>query len=273
MRLGGPVLEECEGPERWVAAHRECGYSAAYWPLNAADPDYVKAAGEADLVIAEVGAWSNPLSDDNQIRGKALECCRESLSLADEIGAKCCVNISGSRSEQWDGPHPGNLTDDTFQMIVETVRDIIDSVKPVRTFFTLETMPWMYPDSPDSYLELIKAIDRKRFAVHLDPVNLVSSPQRYFGNASLIRECFQKLGSYIRSCHAKDITLSGKLTVHLDEVRPGLGALDYRTFLRELDKLDIDTPLMIEHLSTAEEFAQASEYIRNVAGEVGVKIK
>ena len=51
----------------------------------------------------------------------------------------------------------------------------------------------------------------------------------------------------IKSCHAKDIALSEKLTTHLDEVRPGLGGLDYATFLRELDKLDPDTLLMIEH--------------------------
>ena len=69
-------------------------------------------------------------------------------------------------------------------MIVETIRSIIDAVKPTRTFFTLETMPWAYPDSPDTYLRLFKAIDRKQFAVHLDPVNLVCSPQRYYGNGA-----------------------------------------------------------------------------------------
>jgi hypothetical protein len=31
------------------------------------------------------------------------------LALADEIGSLCCVNISGSRGSQWDGPHPDNL--------------------------------------------------------------------------------------------------------------------------------------------------------------------
>jgi len=156
---------------------------------------------------------------------------------------------------------------------VETVRGIIDAVKPSRTFYTLEPMPWMYPDSVESYLRLIEAIDRERFAVHLDPVNLVCSPQRYYNNGALIRECFARLGPYIKSCHAKDIVLSEKLTVHLDEVRPGLGNLDYGVFLRELDRLDPDTPLMLEHLQTAEEYALATEYVRSVAQEVGVAIR
>ncbi|MHC4542678.1 MAG: sugar phosphate isomerase/epimerase, partial [Planctomycetota bacterium] len=82
------------------------------------------------------------------------------------------MNISGSRGERWDGPSPKNFTDETFDIIVATTRAIIDEVKPTRTYFTLETMPWAYPDSADSYVALLKAIDRKRFAVHLDPVNL-----------------------------------------------------------------------------------------------------
>jgi len=63
-----------------------------------------------------------------------------------------------------------------------------------RTVYTLETMPWMYPDSADSYLALLRAIDRPgAFGVHLDPVNLVNSPERFFRNADLLRDCFAKL--------------------------------------------------------------------------------
>jgi sugar phosphate isomerase/epimerase len=150
------------------------------------------------------------------------------------------------------------------------VRQIVDEVKPTRTYYTLETMPWMYPDSVDSYLRLIEAVDRERFAVHLDPVNMVSSPQRFFDNAALIRECFTALGDRIRSCHAKDIALGTKLTVHLDEVRPGLGGLDYRTYLAELAKIDPDTPLMLEHLPNADEYAAAAAYVRAEADAAGV---
>jgi sugar phosphate isomerase/epimerase len=130
-------------------------------------------------------------------------------------------------------------------------------------------MPWAYPDSADSYLRLLKAIDRKRFAVHLDPVNLVCSPQRYFRTGPLIRECFEKLGPYIKSCHAKDILLQMKLTTHLDEVRPGLGGLDYVAFLKELSKMP-ETPLMLEHLKGAEEYRKAADHIRGVARENGL---
>jgi sugar phosphate isomerase/epimerase len=274
MRLGGPTFGKFDGPDEWVQAVRKLGYNAAYCPVGAREKDdvvkaYAKAAKKADIIIAEVGAWSNPISPDEKTRREALVKCRGQLALADRIGANCCVNISGSVSENWAGPSPKNLTKKTFDMIVETTRAIIDDVKPTRTFFTLETMPWAYPDSPDSYLSLLKAIDRKRFAVHLDPVNLICSPQRYFKNGQLMRECFKKLGPYIKSCHAKDILLSTKLTTHLDEVRPGLGGLDYAVFLRELSKFP-DVPLMLEHLPNAEEYRLAATHVRSVAKSIGL---
>jgi sugar phosphate isomerase/epimerase len=277
MRLGGPVRTVVDDPDRWAAEVRRRGYGAAPFPLEVtagkSDPQaYVAAARVADIVIAEVGAWSNPLSPDEMTRRAALTLCQERLALADEVGACCCVNIAGSRGQRWDGPHPDNLTTDTFDLIVETVRSIIDAVKPTRTFYTLETMPWMYPDSVDSYHKLIQAIDRPRFAVHLDPVNLVCSPQRYYSNAVLIRECFARLGPHVRSCHAKDIRLSEELTVHLDEVRPGLGGLDYAAYLTELNRLDPDTPLILEHLESEEDYALAAGHIRDVASQIQVAL-
>jgi sugar phosphate isomerase/epimerase len=274
VRLGGPTFEKYEDPAGWIAALKKLGYSAAYCPVGANASDdvvkaYEQAAKEANIIIAEVGAWSNPISPDEKTWKEAMEKCRRQLHLADRIGARCCVNISGSRSNRWEGPSPDNLTEETFNLIVETTREIIDEVKPTRTYFTLEMMPWSYPDSVDSYVRLLKAIDRKRFAVHLDPVNIVCSPQRYFRNGRLIRECFKKLGPQIKSCHGKDILLDTKLTTHLDEVRPGLGGLDYVTFLKELSKLP-DVPLMLEHLPNAEEYRLAAEHVRSVGKKAGV---
>lgn len=277
MRLGGPLFEKYGDPLRWLTLLRRSGYRAAFCPVSAGTDaatvqNYAAAARKADIIIAEVGAWSNPLSPDHAIRKKALDGCKKALALADQIGARCCVNIAGSRGEKWNGPYADDLTPATFELIVQTVRDIIDSVKPRHACYTLETMPWMYPDSPESYLQLLKAIDRKAFAVHLDPVNLICSPQRYFNNGAVIKECFQKLGPYIKSCHAKDILLQEKLTTYLDEVRPGLGNLDYATFLKELNKLDPNIPLMLEHLPDAEEYTQAAKYIRSVAQKEGVRM-
>lgn len=276
MRLGAP-LPDADTPERWATGARAAGYRAVYCPVGPEADDgvvraYAEAARKADLVIAEVGAWSNPLSPDPSERAAAKAKCVASLELAERIGARCCVNIAGSRGPKWDGPFAGDLTRETFHLIVETVRGIVDAVEPKRTFYTLETMPWMYPDTTDSYLEMLEAIDRPAVAVHFDPVNLVSSPQLFFGNARLVADFVARLGGRIRSVHLKDIRLDTRLTVHLDEVRPGLGGMDYASMLRSLDGLDPDLPVMLEHLPDAGEYAAAAGYVRSVAAATGVRV-
>jgi sugar phosphate isomerase/epimerase len=276
MRFGGPISDWGHSPEDYIQAARREGYRAVYCPYGAdCDDDtaaaLARAAAAADVVIAEVGAWSNPISSDDSRRAEALEKCIGALALAEKVGARCTVNITGSRGEKWDGPDPRDLTDETFDMIVESVRRIVDAVRPARTFYTLETMPWMYPDSAESYARLLAAIDRPAVAVHFDPVNLINCPARYFHTGEVIRDFLARLGPKVRSCHAKDIILDKRLTVRLTECVPGTGALDYRTFLSELSRLDPDVTLMMEHMQR-EQYPVAARHIRSVAAEAGVTL-
>ncbi len=278
IRLGGPVFDPYEDPGQWVELLKRLGYRAAYCPVNpGVDEQLIKAyereAMQHDIVIAEVGAWSNLISPNAKEASDAIEKCIHGLHLADQIGARCCVNVSGSRNEEhWAGPHKDNLTPETFDLVVEITRKIIDAVKPKRSFFALEAMPWAFPDSTETYLQLLKAIDRPHFGVHLDPVNMITSPRDYFNNGALIKEMFAKLGPHIKSCHAKDTTLrEDNYIPQLDELRAGLGKLDYVVYLMELAKLN-DVPLMMEHLETAEEYELAASHIRSVGKSLNITL-
>ena len=270
MRLLGALLENTSDASSWIAAIQRAGYTTAQDPLplndagDAALDEYIQAAAKAGIIFAEVGAWSNPIDVDPVKAREAIALCQRALLRAERLGARCCVNIAGSRNpSKWDGPHPENFSSETFDLIVMSIREIIDAVKPKKTFYTLETMPWIFPSSPDEYLELIRAIDRPGFAVHLDPVNMINCPARAYRSGDFIRECFQKLGPYIRSCHAKDFILREELTLHIDEfMRPGAGMLDYDTYLKELAKVDPDITLVLEHFPS-EEHPIALEYLRN----------
>lgn len=278
MRLSGPIFGKPGDPASWVAAVRKAGYTAAEFPVGPEVDDAtlracLEAAKKADILIAEVEAWSNPIDPDPARAQAAIARCQHQLAWAERIGARCCVNIAGSRNPaKWDGPHPENFSTETFDLIVGTTREIVDAVNPQRTFYTLETMPWIFPSSPDEYLALIKAIDRPGVAVHLDPVNMINTPARCYRTGDFIRECFAKLGHLIKSCHAKDIVLRENLTVHLDECRPGTGVLDYGAYLRELAKLDADTTLVMEHMAP-EDYPLAADYIRGVARENGLDLR
>lgn len=276
MRLGGPVFGRFEDPRELARRHRQLGYRAAYVPeVDLEDADLVKAVRDAydaeDVVLAEVGAWCNMLAVDPAQRKENLERVCNALALADALGARCCVNYLGTLDPDSDyGPHPANLTPETFDLAVETIRAVIDAVKPWSARFCLEMMQWILPDGAAVYRQLLEAVGRPAFGAHLDPVNLVVSPRIYFDTGPLIRDCFEQLGPWLVSCHAKDIVLHGDLALHLDEVRPGLGNLDYRVYLSELAQMDEPVPLMLEHLDTEEEYLLARDYIFSVATELNL---
>jgi sugar phosphate isomerase/epimerase len=278
VRLGAPIFLHTDDPSQLAAEHRRLGYGAAYCPqADIHDSERIRAIEQAfrtaNVVIAEVGAWKNMLDPDTGKRRQNLEYVTSRCALADAVGALCCVDIAGSYDPNvWYGPNPKNLSREFFDATVENCRHVIDSVKPTRTKFTIEMMGWSLPDGPDSYVNLIRAVDRPAFGVHLDVCNGVNCPQRFYYNDEFIRDCFQKLGRWIVSCHAKDLQWITELNLHFQEVVPGRGQISYPTYLTELKKLHRQTPLMIEHLKTPEEYNEAASYIRSVAQRVGVHL-
>ena len=79
IHLGGPVFEKYQDPQGWVAALKKLGYSAAYCPVGVKASDaevkaYEDAAQKAGIIIAETGAWSNPISPkDDGAQGRPGE--------------------------------------------------------------------------------------------------------------------------------------------------------------------------------------------------------
>ena len=277
MRIGGEIKKPYQSPAEWLLRVRESNYSAVLAPIghDASYEDkkaYKDCARENNILIGEVGVWRNPISPNETDAKINIEYCKERLALADELEANCCVNIVGSRGKVWDGFYKENYDEDVYTLIVDTTRDIIDSVRPKHTFYSLEPMPWMLPDSPDSYLRLIKDIDRKAFGVHLDFTNMINSPVRFLKSDKFIEECFNKLGPYTKSIHAKDVIMDMEYPCVIREVMPGKGMLNYKKIVHMIDKLGEEIPVFVEHLSTHEEYMEASSFIRDVAKSEGITV-
>lgn len=276
IRLGGyGVPLDLDDPRDIAKAHVDYGYRAAYCPkTDLADKDRIKAIraafAEADVEIAEVAAWCNVSAPEPVKRKRNRAYVKDRLALADEVGARCAITYIGSLAEGAEfHPHPDNLSQKGFDEFVDCAREIIDAVKPKRAKFCLEMMQWELPDSPEVLVELIEAIDRPAFAAHLDPVNLIVSPRQYYDTTRLIERCFALLGPHLISAHAKDITLGDTLSLHLSEVIPGRGNLDYRTYLRLLDGTGI--PIMLEHLPD-HHYPEARDHLKATGKALGIDI-
>lgn len=275
MRLGGPIFRKGICFEEEVMLHRKLGFGAAYCKFID-DPskrkEYQQAYAEADIVLAEFGAYGiNILEMDKDLRQKNIdEICRR-LEYADEMRARCCVIHGGSvETGGWGNANPLNMSEKSFAETVRIVQNILDRVNPRTAKLVMETESYLMPDSPEIYARLIEAIDRPGFAVHLDPVNIIASPWRYYNNARFIKRCFALLGPWIVSCHAKDLNMPPKhATVQIDETYIGDGVLDYETYLREIDRLSPPPTLMIEHLNESQ-LIQGLKFIFKKAEEIGI---
>ena len=288
IKLGRYGVDYKGDPDAYVRQYVEEGYRAIYAPeLKPGDPAIkalVAAVDKAGLVIGEAGAWRNLVAHDEAKRKANLQYAVDTLAAADEMGVVACVAFHGTvghpgdgwgLSDNYDyGPHPDNLGEAGFQRAVETARYVIDAVRPKRTKFSLEMVPWLVTGTPESYLRLIQAVDRPAFAAHIDAANMIVSPSLYFDTPGMLRHGFELLGPYVVSAHAKDIVMQGgpgRISFHMDEVPVGAGNLDYRAYLRELDALGRGIPLMLEHYTEAE-YTIGRDHIRKVGREIGVEV-
>lgn len=253
-------------PKLWAENLKKHGCKSAVFPVKYMESDeviqsFVDAAKSNELVITEVGAWSNPISPDEEQRKEALIKCKGQLALADRIGACCCVNIAGAAGTKWDGAYKGNFSKETWDLTVKTIREIIDDVQPTNTYYTIEAMPWMYPMDPDQYVRLIEDVNRDRFAVHMDLCNWIISPEKYFLQDEFMDECFEKLGPFVKSCHLKDVSLLDGYTCMLKEVPCGEGGINLERYVALAEKYDPDMPMLLEHLTSNEAYIKSLSYV------------
>ena len=138
----------------------------------------------ADIVIAETGAFGiNVLDPDAGQRDRNIaEICRR-LESADNIGSLCCVAHGGwAGSNSFNKHYPENFSARSVDHLVAAVQRIIDTVRPRRTRFVLETESRYLPDSADLYLEILQAVGPA--GVRRPP----GSGQHHLQSAALLRQ-------------------------------------------------------------------------------------
>jgi len=268
MILGLSSGLEHKTPEEWAKKHKELGCLAINFPLTCDDDpklidQYANVAAKEGLIIAEVGVWRNTLASDVEERNANISYAVRQLKMADKIGAKCCVNIIGTpHGPRWDGAYAGNYSEQTYNMAIQMIQYIIDEAKPKYTKYSIETMPWMIPSSPDEYVKMITDVNRKEFGVHLDFINMVNCPQRYFFAEDFLNECFTKLKGKIISCHLKDVVLLDDYTFQLRECACGEGTMPLELYAKLATKEKSQMPMIIEHLNTDQEYIDSLNYVK-----------
>ena len=99
----------------------------------------------------------------------------------------------------------------------------------------------------------------------------VPLPRRFYKNGEFIRETFGLVKDHIVTMHLKDIALiEDSLTAAFEEVIIGTGGIEYKVLMEEIANLPADTPAMLEHLETEEEYDKAAEATLKFAESAGL---
>jgi sugar phosphate isomerase/epimerase len=119
---------------------------------------------------------------------------------------------------------------------------------------------------------IIEDIEDDRLGILYDPANLVTL-DGYYSSGAMIEESFHRLGHRFVATHCKDVCwLMGGMQTGVEEVVPGRGVLDYKTFLKHVAAAEQELPLIIEHLKDPQDVLEAAAFIRAEAQELGLAI-
>lgn len=233
--------------------------------LNAALKTY-------DVVIFEVGAYTNLIHPDKAVRDKNLKSLCHAIEDADKVNCLQIGTIAGSLDPvNFFNVHPKNWTQETWNLLVAGCKQVLRDTSGMKAALGMEAQVTTCIDGPKAHKRLIDDVGSPRLAVNLDPVNMIHL-QNYYHTTELLNECFDTLGESILGAHAKDTYIwPDKQTVHIQEVASGRGVLDYETYLIRLSRMKWPRTLLPEHVAP-EELIEASEYIKKVAAKVGVKL-
>ena len=279
MRMGAPVFSAVRNSSAYVRKLNEKNYRAAYCP------DYLvssrqereirelkQALSDNDIVLAEVGAWCNPLSPDAEIAQQAKNYIIDRLHLAEALGAACCVNVIGSASTVfWYAPAAENYISTFRERCAEVYGAIIDAVRPTHTSLAFEVMPYCFLDCVEEYLNFLDLLDRSQAAVHLDLVNLIHDPRSLYDHRRIFEDAVVLLGGRCVSAHIKDIAIEVRPpNTRLNEVPMGQGEVDVKHMIQCLSRVPGDLPVLLEHLPDEAAYDGATRSFVRSAREAGI---
>lgn len=269
--------------EVMVKRVRDGGYTSV---ATGADPWYDMKESELaelraalkkfDVVVYEVGGYRNMLHTVEAERQKNLKHLARCIEAAEKIGCPMVGTISGSRDPRNlradnFAPHPDNWTEETWKLLISGIRQVLKDTAGCKAALGMEAQVTTNQDTPKSHRRIMDDVGDPRVKVNLDPTNMVSLAT-YYHTTELINECFDLLGEDILGAHAKDTyIIPDQQTVHVQEVCPGRGVLDYETYLVRLSRMKWPRSLLAEHIP-GDQYIEAKAYIEKVAAKVGVKI-
>lgn len=204
------------------------------------------AANEADLSIAAVSATYNMIHPDSAMRERGLKSLEVIAAVARTMKTRLLTLCTGTRDpdDQW-RKHPDNDTPEAWRDLLASMEAAIAIADRHDVDLGIEPEHANVIDSADRARRLVDELQSPRLKIVLDPANLfetaTADERRY-----LVAEAVDSMADRIVMAHAKDRDASGAF------VTAGKGVIDYPHYLRCLESIGFDGPLITHGLDAGE---------------------
>ncbi len=259
---------------------REAGFSGAHIfverPLQAELSAFrrVKAAyDEAGLVVAQVNGWYECLiNPDEATRAEGIKGVSQLVRIGRVLDAHFTYVRPGSinpAGHWW--PHPENHAPQTFDRLVDSLKQVCRVAEAEGMRLGIEGHVVSTLDTPQRVRDLLDAVGSPALKFNMDPVNFVGTVRDVHDTTRIVNELFDVLGKDMIALHAKDCAIQNAHVVHIVEVVPGAGTMNYDLLMRRWIASCPDGYFLIEHLPD-DKVLIALEFIRHRADALGIAL-
>ena len=228
-------------------------------------------ADEGIRMYQTTGYWQCLIHPDETERKRAVRTVQEALRVAGDIGARGIDTGPGSMDPTgpWN-PHPENWSQRSRDQLIKSLRECAKAAADNQVYLSLEGHQLVVLEDETVTKEILDAVDSPWVRSDLDPANWVTLKTVYW-TGEYIDRIFDTLGHHIVSGHAKDVTLTNAHTLHLPTCAAGKGMLDFKTYIRRMDALDPEYPLIVEGAQESE-LPEVSDLLHRTAAELGIQV-
>lgn len=253
-----------------VAAPGFRGVSLAF-DARWADADLLAlraALDEAHVEVVELAAHCNFLTPSEDEARANFAALARAMAAGALLNCDHVVTHAGSRNPDPArplAPHPENWADATWDLLIRRIWALLDSVEDLGVRLCFEPHAASTLNSLDSLAALMADVATVNVRIALDPAALFTAEAAARPKHALA-EIFETLADTIAVARASDVRLIEATDEPLVErTAPGQGVLDYPTYLKLLNTLELDTPLIVPRQESDADYRAAHDFLAAAA--------
>lgn len=246
-------------------------------PLEAQSNDIARvkrAFDDAGLVVAQTNGWYECLiNPDDATRAEGIRGMQALVRAGRQLDTRFVYVRPGSinpNGHWW--PHPDNHLPQTFDRLVASLKQVCAVAEAEGVRVGVEGHVVSTLDKPQRVRDLIDAVGSAALGFCMDPVNFTGTVQDVYNTARILNELYDLLGKDMLAAHVKDCALLDAHVVHIVEVIPCTGRMNYEVFMRRWVECCPQGYFLIEHLPD-DKVVIAREAVGQKAKQFGIPLE